>query len=111
IGVSTHSLEEALHAQSDGADFITFGPVYFTPSRAAYGEPVGINKLKEAVGAVKISIYALGGIKKENIEEVLNAGAYGVAMISAVMAANDVKKAAEELIMAITDHRPPATGH
>ena len=111
IGVSTHSLEEALQAQSDGADFITFGPVCFTPSKASYGEPLGIDKLREVTKAVGIPIYALGGVKKGNIGEVLKGGAYGVAMISAIMSANDVKKAVEELTMAIADHRPLATGH
>lgn len=109
VGVSTHSLEEALQAESDGADFITFGPVYFTPSKAAYGEPVGIGKLKEVMKAVNIPIFALGGITIANTEDIMKAGAYGVAMISAVMAANDAKKAVEELIMKIADHRPPAT--
>ncbi|MBM2838943.1 MAG: thiazole synthase [Deltaproteobacteria bacterium] len=97
IGVSTHSLEEALQAQSDGADFITFGPVYFTPSKAAYGQPVGTDKLKEAAEVVNIPIYALGGIRRENIEDVLRVGCYGVAMISAIMSADDVKKESEDI--------------
>jgi len=105
IGVSTHSLEEALHAQSDGADFITFGPVYITPSKAAYGQPVGTDKLKEAAEAVNIPIYALGGIRRENIEDVLNAGVYRVAMISNIMAADDVKKETENILTAIADYR------
>lgn len=109
IGVSTHSLEEALAAESDGADFITFGPVYFTPSKASYGKPVGIENLKEVARAVSIPVFALGGIKKETIKEVLNSGAYGVALISAIMAADDVKKASEELFKVLADYRPPAT--
>ena len=103
IGVSTHSLEEALQAQSDGADFITFGPVYLTPSKAVYGEPVGIDKLRKVAKAVSIPIYALGGIKRDNIGEVLRAGAYGVAMISAITAAADVKDATKSMIEAIND--------
>jgi thiamine-phosphate pyrophosphorylase len=59
IGVSTHSLEEALHAQSEGADFITFGPIYFTPSKATYGQPVGTISWKRQKRS--ISPYALGG--------------------------------------------------
>jgi thiamine-phosphate pyrophosphorylase len=110
IGVSTHSLEEALQAESDGADFITFGPVYFTPSKAAYGEPVGIGRLREVARAIKIPVYALGGVKRDNIEEVLRVGAYGVAMISAIVADN-VKKATEDLIKAMTSHQPATTSH
>ncbi len=105
VGVSTHSMEEALHAQSDGADFITFGPVYFTPSKAAYGEPVEIDKLKKVVKAVNIPVFAIGGMKEGNLEEVLNTGAYGVAMISAIMAAGDVKKETENILTAIADYR------
>ena len=105
IGVSTHSIEEALQAQSDGADFITLGPVYFTPSKAAYGKPVGTDKLKEAAAAVNIPVFSIGGMKKGNMEEVLNAGVYGVAMISGIMAADDVKKETENILTAIADYR------
>lgn len=105
IGVSTHSLEEALHAEADGADFITFGPVYYTPSKSAYGKPVGIDKLKEAARAVNIPIYALGGVKKDTIGEVMSAGAYGVAVISAIMSAEDVKKSTEEMLQGITNYQ------
>lgn len=105
IGVSTHSLVEALEAERDGADFVTFGPVRFTPSKAVYGEPVGIDKLHDVVKALNIPVFAIGGMKKGNMEEVLNAGCYGVAVISAIMSANDVKIATEEILQAITDHR------
>lgn len=98
VGVSTHSLEEALDAESDGADFITFGPVYFTQSKAVYGRPLGIEKLKEVVEAVNIPVFALGGINHNGIEEVLETGAYGVAMISAIMAAENVKETVEEIL-------------
>ena len=98
VGVSTHSIQEALEAESDGADFITFGPVYHTLSKAKYGEPVGIERLKEAAETVKIPVFALGGIKTENIAELKSAGAYGVAVISAIMAAVDVKTAAEDIL-------------
>lgn len=111
IGVSTHSLEEALQAELDGADFVTFGPVYFTPSKAAYGEPVGIDKLKEVAKAVSIPIYALGGIKRDNIEEALSVGAHGVAVISAIMAAEDIKRSSEEALYALARHRFPADNH
>ena len=110
VGVSTHSLEEALNAQSDGADFITFGPVYITPSKAAYGQPVGTDKLKEAAEAVRISVFALGGVKKGNMEDGLKVGCYGVAMISAIIAADDVKKETENILAAIADYRTLNTG-
>lgn len=97
IGVSTHSLEEARRAEAGGADFVTFGPVFHTPSKAAYGEPVGTGPLKETAAALSIPVYALGGIKKENMREAIGAGAR-VAVISAIMGSFDAELAARELI-------------
>jgi thiamine-phosphate pyrophosphorylase len=82
IGVSTHSLAEALAARDDGADFTVFGPVFDTPSKHAYGEPVGLESLRDA--AQKLSpfpLVALGGITNENAPDALRAGASGVAAI------------------------------
>ncbi|MEK6790400.1 MAG: thiamine phosphate synthase [Deltaproteobacteria bacterium] len=101
IGVSTHSLEEALVAQDEGADFITFGPVYETPSKAAFGAPVGLTALKAVCTAARIPIYAIGGIKKDRVEEVMQNGASGVALISAIMEARNAREAAEELLGAL----------
>ena len=87
IGVSTHSLQEALKAEKEGADFITFGPVFYTESKARYGEPIGVDKLKEVVKTINIPVFAIGGIKLKNIKEVISTGAHGAAMISEIMAA------------------------
>ena len=82
IGVSTHTLEEARAARDGGADFATFGPVYDTPSKRAYGPPVGLEALREAADALPgFPLVALGGISEETIAEVLKAGAGGVAAI------------------------------
>ena len=89
IGYSAHSADEALQAQHDGADFVTFGPVYHTPSKAQYGEPLGLGALAEAARAVSIPVFALGGVKRASVAEVMSAGAQGVALISAIMAAPD----------------------
>lgn len=85
IGVSTHSTQEAQLAQDRGADFITFGPVYYTASKARYGQPVGIEKLQALSKNLILPIYALGGIKIDKIPEIKRAGAYGIAAISALM--------------------------
>ncbi len=96
IGVSTHTPQEI--AASEGADFIIFGPVYYTPSKAAYGEPQGLDRLREAVEQSAVPVFAIGGIKAERVAEVLETGALGVAVISAISAASDPTQAARELL-------------
>lgn len=101
IGASTHSVEEARRAQDGGADFILFGPVYFTPSKAAFGAPQGLEALKKIVENVGIPVYAIGGIKAENIAELRNLGVRGVALISAIISAAEPKQAAESLMRSL----------
>jgi thiamine-phosphate pyrophosphorylase len=101
IGVSTHNLKEAREAEKGDADFITFGPVYETPSKLKYGEPVGIEALKIVRSGISIPVYAIGGIESGNIGVILASGADGVALISAIIGAKEPKKAAEEIIRSI----------
>jgi len=101
IGVSTHSMMEAKDAEAGGADFITIGPIFDTPSKAKLGNPVGINILKELKCELTIPFYGLGGVKSGNIAQVIGSGATGVAMISAIMAAEDIKKASSKVIEAL----------
>ena len=96
VGVSTHSLAEAKEAEAGGADFVTFGPIYETPSKAAYGEPVGVPVLKETCRSLRIPVYALGGITAGRVGEVLEAGAFGVGLISAILGQDDIQAAARE---------------
>lgn len=98
IGASAHSLAEARVAEQAGADFILFGPVYFTPSKAAYGTPQGIEPLRVVVEKLSKPVYAIGGIKPENIGAVKRAGAWGVALVSAVIAAEKPREAAREIL-------------
>jgi thiamine-phosphate pyrophosphorylase len=95
IGVSTHSLERARSAEKDGADFITFSPIYATPSKAKYGEPQGLEDLHRVCSEIKIPVFALGGITPERQAEVQHAGAPGIALISAIMGAHDPTAAAQ----------------
>jgi len=104
IGYSAHSVAEACSAEAAGADFVTFSPVFHTPSKAAYGEPVGLDKLKDACATLAIPVFALGGIKKENIGEVMAAGARGIALISAIIAAHDPASEALSLLKTIEQH-------
>lgn len=98
IGCSAHSIKEAMEAESDGADFITFGPLFPTPSKLKYGEPVGLESLRWAKKEVDLPIFGIGGIKLERIEEVINSGASGVALISGIFSASDRTSAAREYL-------------
>jgi thiamine-phosphate pyrophosphorylase len=103
IGCSAHSAERLAAAEAGGADFAVFGPVYFTPSKAPYGPPLGVDTLRRACASVRIPVFALGGVGAENIEEVIAAGADGVAMISAILAAEDPETSASEINLSVND--------
>lgn len=98
VGISAHSLGEALDAQEQGADFITFGPVYETPSKIKYGAPVGLDGLRDAADKINIPLFALGGIDPSNIKNVRDAGATGVAMISAIFASDNINESTKEIM-------------
>ncbi len=93
IGVSTHTPETALAAQRGGADFITYGPVFLTPSKAGYGAPRGVAELRAVCATLTIPVFALGGITVANIAECRTAGAYGVAAIRAMLDVPDIASA------------------
>ncbi len=97
IGVSTHSLQEAGEAAGAEADFITFGPVFHTPSKARYGPPLGTGALREACEAVELPVLPLGGINRENFPQLLGLPVAGLAAISLFQGAPDL----EELVRLI----------
>jgi len=102
IAVSTHSVNEAKAAQDGGADFITYGPIFETPSKTKYGAPVGAKSIINIRNEFSIPIYAIGGINSGNMLQVLSAGADGIAVISAIMAAEDIQKTAAAYDKALT---------
>jgi thiamine-phosphate pyrophosphorylase len=89
IGCSVHSREESIEAEAAGADWLTFGPIYDTPSKRPYGAPQGLAALESAARAVRIPVVAIGGITPARVSEVRAAGAHGVAAISAILEAED----------------------
>ncbi len=96
IGYSSHGVGEAAAAIAKGADFVTFGPVFHTPSKAAYGQPVGLAELGRACHLPTGDlVFALGGVKQSNLSQVTAAGCYRVALISDILAAPDPAAAAE----------------
>ena len=80
IGRSTHSRTEVEHARRDGADYVLFGPVYATPEKLRYGPPQGLDGLRRAC-ELAIPVLAVGGIDRDRLAEVLEAGAQGAAAI------------------------------
>jgi thiamine-phosphate pyrophosphorylase len=81
VGVSCHSVQGAVSAARDGADYIFFGPVFATPSKASFGAPQGIQRLAEVCSAVAIRVLAIGGITLDNASDCFAAGAAGIAAI------------------------------
>jgi thiamine-phosphate pyrophosphorylase len=90
VGRSCHSLEEALAAEGDGADYIFFGPVFATPSKAEFGAPQGIVKLEQVCRRVGVAVLAIGGITVENAAESHQAGSAGIAAIRLFQEAADM---------------------
>ncbi|OHB26085.1 MAG: thiamine-phosphate diphosphorylase [Desulfuromonadaceae bacterium GWC2_58_13] len=94
IGVSTHHRSEILAAAAHGADFVTFGPIYFTPSKAPYGAPVGLAALRDACVLSTLPVFALGGVTPDRLPELLETGCRRVACIGAILAAFSPETAA-----------------
>lgn len=90
IGVSCHSLDAAITAARGGADYLFFGPVFATPSKAFYGAPQGLKRLAEVCRAVLLPVLAIGGITLENAAACLSAGASGFAAIRLFQDASDI---------------------
>ena len=100
VGCSVHSAEGARRAQAGGADYLVAGPVYETRSHPGVA-PVGLALVEEIVGVVRVPVLAIGGVTAGRVEEVVRAGASGVAVISAVLAQPDLRAAAEALRRAL----------
>lgn len=98
VGVSTHSIAEARTARKQGADFITFGPVYPTPSKLPYGAPLGLEALEAVTSELDIPVFAIGGITHETLKEVMDRGAFGASLISGIFGAKDIKVSALKLM-------------
>ncbi len=97
LGVSCHSLESVKAAASSGADYVFFGPVFATPSKAAFGEPHGVRRLAEVCRSVPIPVLAIGGITVENAGKCFAAGAGGIAAIRLFQDAPEPAGAVEAL--------------
>lgn len=100
IGASVGTVEEALAAQRAGADYLGVGSIFATSTKPDAGPPVGVGRIREIREAADLPIVAIGGINAENVGQVIEAGAEGAAVISAVSRADDMEAAAAALASA-----------
>jgi len=97
IGISAESFGDAIRAEKDGADYIGISPIFATPTKTDTALPLGLNGLKKISRAVKLPKVAIGGLNSRNAGKVISNGADGIAVVSAIVSADDPRKAAEEL--------------
>ena len=102
LGISVHTVEEGLLAQSQGADYVVLGPIYETPSKQMFGPPLGIHTLEKACRLISIPIIGIGGVTAARAREMRCAGAFGAAVITAILGADDIESATRELLDAVT---------
>lgn len=98
IGISTHSIEQALEAERGGADYIGVGPVFTTNTKDDVVDPVTIQYVNEAVEKVTIPFVAIGGIKLDNVDEVLRTGARSICAVSEIVGSTDVTATCEAFL-------------
>jgi thiamine-phosphate pyrophosphorylase len=95
VGRSTHSLDQAIRAFYEGADYIGFGPLFATPTKPNYA-PIGLEKIATVHDAVRIPIFCIGGIKLDNLPQVMDAGAERVVIVSGLLQAADIAMSARQ---------------
>ena len=98
IGVSAHSAEELRRAEAEGADFVTLSPVFPTASKPWNRDVLGLARFASLAETAMLPVYALGGVQRENAQNCLKAGAFGIAVVSSIMAAPDVEEATKSFL-------------
>lgn len=89
VGKSTHSLEQAIAAEREGADYVGFGPIFATPTKPDY-KPIGLTGIKQVYADLALPIFCIGGIKIDNLVQVIAAGARRVVIVSGLLKAADI---------------------
>jgi thiamine-phosphate pyrophosphorylase len=103
IGISAESLEDAAEAEKGGADYLGVSPIYATPTKTDTAPPLGLEGLREIRKAVRLPLVGIGGLNRDNAAEVIRNGADGVAVVSAIVAADDPKTAAAAIKLTIKE--------
>ena len=98
IGLSAHSLKEALQNERIGADYTSIGPIYYTTTKRDAKAPIGLKPIRELKGKLKIPFVAIGGINETNIDDVLKAGAKNIAIISGIITKENVEESVRNFI-------------
>jgi thiamine-phosphate pyrophosphorylase len=106
VGKSTHSVEQATGAEREGADYIGFGPIFSTPTKPDY-PPIGLPQIHEVRKRVSVPIFCIGGIKLENLGQVIQAGAKRVVIVSGLLQANDIVRYGRRCAKLLTDAGNP----
>lgn len=110
VGKSTHSLEQAVSAEAEGADYIGFGPLFATPTKPGR-EAIGLEGIQGALRAVSLPVFCIGGIKPDNLAQVRAAGARRVVIVSAWLGAADLPAAVREARAILEGAPPPSNTH
>ncbi|MBW2482981.1 MAG: thiamine phosphate synthase [Desulfobacterales bacterium] len=105
IGISAESIEDAITAEKGGADYLGISPIYATPTKTNTAPALGLEGLREIRKAVSLPLVGIGGLNKDNAADVIRNGADGVAVVSAIVAADDPAAAARELKQVINEAR------
>jgi thiamine-phosphate pyrophosphorylase len=109
IGISTHSLEQVQAATAGEPDYLGFGPIFRPGSKVDHDPVVGVDGLRAIRALTALPIFAIGGITVESVEEVIRAGADGVAVISAILKAPDIQRAVNDFVSRISAPAAPAS--
>ena len=105
IGISVESVEDAVAADEDGADYLGVSPIYATPTKTDTAPALGLEGLAEIRRIVKCPLVAIGGLNRDNAASVIRSGADGVAVVSALVAAENPERAARQLMHIIQEAR------
>ena len=103
LGISTHSLEQAVRAAENGADYLGIGPIFATATKSTGYEPVGCEMIRQLRSRIDLPLLAIGGITLDNVGEVIRAGATGAAVISAIIGSDDIARATEAFLAVIRE--------
>lgn len=108
VGKSTHSLEQARVAAHEGADYIGFGPLFATPTKPDY-QPIGLQDIRQVQREAVLPVFCIGGVKLENLPQVVAAGATRLVIVSGLLRSPDISKYAREAKVLLTSNLKPQT--